>query len=137
MRCALIKKSNTEKTHQIELMRSSFQQASRVLVWPGNAADNSDIAMDFISSSMSGSCLCKGRLDGHDEVCAALIMLASRPWWNLVWCLQEVALPQPEPLLMCGEKTLKFDVYIRFCEEECNFALERPDDPSPYGPYNL
>ena len=40
-------KNDNKKTHQIGLMRSIFQQASRVLVWLGPAADNSDIAMEF------------------------------------------------------------------------------------------
>lgn len=72
-------KHDNEKTHQVELMSSIFQHASQVLVWLGPTADNSNIAIDFISSNKerkSPHC----RLEMNDEESAALLKLASRPW---------------------------------------------------------
>ena len=37
---------------------------------------------------------------------------------------------------MCGERTLKWDDYIHFCKQEFDFAIERLNEPSPYGLYN-
>lgn len=72
-------KHDNEKTHQVELMSSIFQHASQVLVWLRPTADNSNIAIDFISSNKerkSPHC----RLEMNDEESAALLKLASRPW---------------------------------------------------------
>ncbi|KAI8623732.1 heterokaryon incompatibility protein-domain-containing protein [Xylariaceae sp. FL1651] len=46
---------NEEKSFQVQLMSSIYAAATTVIVWLGTSADDSDIAMDFLSGDISAS----------------------------------------------------------------------------------
>lgn len=73
---------NTEKEHQIQSMAKIYSQASRVVVWLGEAADNSDQAFQVLRSAArdSSAHLC----DKHGER-EAILKLFERPWFQRIW----------------------------------------------------
>jgi hypothetical protein len=40
-------------------------------------------------------------------------IIASQPWWRRVWVIQEATLPEPDPVMQCGQIKIK---YRRFLE---------------------
>ncbi|RMZ33817.1 hypothetical protein D0859_02068 [Hortaea werneckii] len=95
-----------EKSSQIPLMRLIFSRANSVKVWLGEAAANSDQAMDFIrtcATSDSFNKLIKDHSTPADW--AALSSLMRRPWFSRRWIIQEIALGK-SPELICGEKSV-------------------------------
>jgi hypothetical protein len=78
-----------EKEMQIPLMAEIYAKASQVIVWLGEARDNSDEALDMIriiaESSMS---LPKKRLPVH-----SLLLLLERPWFRRIWVSTEPMYP--------------------------------------------
>ncbi|KAJ4991667.1 het domain protein [Stagonosporopsis vannaccii] len=81
-----------EVARQILSMTKIYGQASRVLVWLGEATDDSSVAMEQI-------------LSGSSEHLIAVNRLLKRPWFRRIWVLQEVAAARHIRIL-CGEKEL-------------------------------
>lgn len=50
---------------------------------------------------------------------AALDRLVRRPWWSRVWVLQEVVVPESDPLLICGNRTALWSEFGRFISTHC------------------
>ncbi|KAF7862501.1 hypothetical protein EAF04_007374 [Stromatinia cepivora] len=86
-----------EKSQQIKLMAKIYGLADRVIVYLGEAADNSDQALksirvaedEFMSSMIS------------TENKKQILELLKRPWFQRIWVLQEVGLAR-HILIMCG-----------------------------------
>ncbi|KAI6868575.1 hypothetical protein KC338_g3903 [Hortaea werneckii] len=95
-----------EKSSQIPLMRLIFSRANSVKVWLGEAAANSDQAMDFIRTCATSDSFNK-LIKDHSRPAdwAALSSLMRRPWFSRRWIIQEIALGN-SPELMCGEKSV-------------------------------
>jgi hypothetical protein len=74
-------KNDEEKAQQIQLMAQIYSQASRVLVWLGEAADNSNQALEEI------------RVAGHKAIYSlnnktiqlAVLKLLERDWFQRIW----------------------------------------------------
>lgn len=97
-----------EKEHQIQSMAKIYGQANRVVVWLGEAADDSDLALEEIRvtrDKMSTNSLDSKRIQ------QAVLALLQRPWFRRIWILQEIAAAR-HVLIMCGSK--KIDGYV-FC----------------------
>lgn len=92
---------NDEKSREVQRMRHVYGEASGVVVWLGDAADNSDIAMDLATRQTLGNVLF-----GDDAQWSALGRLVCRPWWKRVWCLQELACSKEGPIVLCGNRTV-------------------------------
>ncbi|KAF2795658.1 HET-domain-containing protein, partial [Melanomma pulvis-pyrius CBS 109.77] len=91
-------KDEREKEIQILLMAKIYAQASRVIVWLGEAADGSDQVLQAIR--MAGGQELGNAL--NDEMTQqAVIALLQRPWFRRIWILQEVAAAR-HILIMCG-----------------------------------
>ncbi|KAF2491223.1 HET-domain-containing protein, partial [Lophium mytilinum] len=91
-----------EKEDQIQFMAEIFGQARQVVVWLGEAAEDSDLALEQIRSGDSldddG-----GSVDplNDDPMQQAILALLERPWFRRIWILQEVAAAR-HILVMCG-----------------------------------
>ncbi|KAH7082696.1 heterokaryon incompatibility protein-domain-containing protein [Paraphoma chrysanthemicola] len=112
-----------EKGHQIQSMAKIYGQANRVVVWLGEAADNSDLALEEIR--VAGYKKSTKSLDS-ERIQQAVLALLQRPWFRRIWILQEVAAAR-HILIMCGSK--KIDGYA-FClgvDSLKNFYDARPD----------
>jgi hypothetical protein len=85
---------NLEKVSQIQLMDKIYQQASRVLIYLGEAESGSNNVMDSLAQRHS---------DKYSTQRAVLDFFQRRPWFNRVWVLQEVAVADCA-LAICGSK---------------------------------
>ena len=99
-----------ERNHQISLMRSIYSNARRVISWLGEFDDESNIAMDYLSSN---AWVGSNRLDAPANVINALASLFSRPYWTRVWIIQEVAVAR-HILIVCGDRTLLWEMLQQF-----------------------
>jgi hypothetical protein len=109
----------TERNCQVALMRSIYEKAACVLMWLGEEADDSDLAMNLLSKF--GTIMTMSDNDGVEaeekagsqtlaDVCGdasfnqhwiALRRLFSRPYWSRVWIIQEVLLARLA-VMCCG-----------------------------------
>jgi Heterokaryon incompatibility protein (HET) len=109
-----------ERNWQVDLMTRIYREAAGMHVWLGEAADNSDMAMEI--AHQVGDTTPRGpgdrstvSLEVYPEVSStqreahwkALISLFERPWWERVWVRQEVALAK-EATVHCGSKACTF-----------------------------
>ncbi|KAH6622036.1 heterokaryon incompatibility protein-domain-containing protein [Boeremia exigua] len=85
-----------EVARQILSMTQIYSQASRVLVWLGEAADDTEDAFQEILGIR------------NDEYIGAVKRMVERPWFGRVWVLQEVAAAR-QIRVLCGEQ--EFDSY--------------------------
>ncbi|KAH8885731.1 hypothetical protein GQ53DRAFT_728714 [Thozetella sp. PMI_491] len=115
-------KDNTEKGHQVNSMAKIYTRANRVIVWLGEAADNSDQALEVIRAAAEEQRACPP-INKTDE--NAILALLSRPWFQRVWVLQEVAAAR-HILIKCGPAEL--DGYV-FCLglSSLNLSYESPN----------
>ncbi|KAJ6279101.1 hypothetical protein J3E71DRAFT_222032 [Bipolaris maydis] len=98
-------KDDREKEQQIQFMAKIYALASRVIVWLGEAAEDSDEALHWIR--VAGGIRSKIPLS-NETVQQAIVALLQRPWFRRVWVLQEVAAAR-HILIMCG--TTEIDGY--------------------------
>ncbi|KAJ1322909.1 HET domain-containing protein [Microdochium nivale] len=85
----------SEKARQVALMAQIYQQASKVLIFLGEADRNSDNAMDAIAER---------RMDTEAAIHS---FISQRTWFQRVWILQEVALAQ-HAVVVCGSKCISW-----------------------------
>ncbi|EAW13708.1 HET domain-containing protein [Aspergillus clavatus NRRL 1] len=97
-----------ERGSQVQLMARIYTKADRVVVWLGQAAEHSDVAMEAIRAAASRENVPKYDVplgEGIQEV-------LGRPWFRRIWVLQEVAAAR-QIRLHCGFAEL--DGYT-FCD---------------------
>ncbi|KAJ5210109.1 hypothetical protein N7491_009921 [Penicillium cf. griseofulvum] len=113
-----------EVSHEVSFMKDIYTRASRVFVWLGPAADNSDEVMDYI-----------GTLDGEPDLLEhkkwvyadtsswdwdacrpwqplpvssqSVDAFLCRSWFSRVWIQQEAAV-NPNTVVLCGQKEVKW-----------------------------
>jgi hypothetical protein len=71
-----------EKENQIQSMARIYNQAIRVVVWLGEAADNSSKAFQGMCCDMSKSSI---SVSDRDEFESAGLALLCRPWFQRIW----------------------------------------------------
>ncbi|KAH7310126.1 heterokaryon incompatibility protein-domain-containing protein [Rhexocercosporidium sp. MPI-PUGE-AT-0058] len=117
-----------EKACQIPLMTKIYQDAQRVLVWLGPAADGSAKLLDTLDSLTNPLRNAKGVIELSDKtfVSAGLPPLSatiwssaaeflSRPWFRRLWIIQEVVLAR-KVLFTCGDRCIGFETLHEFLE---------------------
>ncbi|RDW66848.1 hypothetical protein BP5796_09597 [Coleophoma crateriformis] len=85
-----------EKEQQIQSMPKIYGQADRVNVWLGEAADNSDQALEVIRAAGNGA-----TNSLSNEIQLAVLALLRRGWFRRIWILQEVAAARHVQII-CG-----------------------------------
>ncbi|PQE12255.1 hypothetical protein CJF31_00000437 [Rutstroemia sp. NJR-2017a BVV2] len=111
-----------EKSRQINLMTRIYGEADRVIVYLGEAADNSDQAIECIRSAADEEPVDLDRsIDEKDQ--EAVLELLNRPWFQCMWVVQEAALAR-RILMMCG--FAKINGYT-FCSGISNLQLSYKD----------
>ncbi|KAE8442962.1 hypothetical protein EG329_002500 [Mollisiaceae sp. DMI_Dod_QoI] len=121
-----------EKNHQVKLMKDIYIKAFAVIVWLGDAADDSDKAVDFISTSILWalgdeiawqewwSRHFEGDPPNHEGIGSempwkALLQLFFRDYWRRLWIIQELALNRNMSLFLCGQRQLSRNMILRMC----------------------
>ncbi len=111
--------NNEEKNVQVRLMREIYENAQAVLVWLGNAANHSDMAMDnalVLNEKLSAieRPIRFDHLISHDiydqghPVWSALGNLYCRNWFERLWVVQEAVLAR-ELVFLCGSKSIDWE----------------------------
>ncbi|PKK47765.1 hypothetical protein CI102_7553 [Trichoderma harzianum] len=96
-----------ERGEQIQYMAEIYSKANRVIVWLGEAADNSDQALKSIRMAADE----EHQSSRNDTDHQAVLAILERPWFRRIWVLQEVAAAQ-HIVMMCG--SIRIDGYA-FC----------------------
>ncbi|KAL8403138.1 hypothetical protein RB594_008411 [Gaeumannomyces avenae] len=90
--------NNDEKRQQVQSMAKIYANASRVIVWLGKAASDSDQAFEALRRAAGG----RRAPPAIDEPTQqAILTLLERPWFQRIWVLQEVAAAR-YVLIKCG-----------------------------------
>lgn len=139
-----------EKAIHVPRMNEVYENASRTLIWLGEAGDNSDLAMDSIEGLTQKLLTVKDpnssgilqRLASHDlpppgdAKWEAVKALQLRPWFFRLWTLQEIVLSK-EPLLLCGRKSISWNALSALYQaaSQANvstMAYAAADEETPY-----
>jgi hypothetical protein len=109
----------TEKSGQIQLMRTIYRQASWVIVWLGNAPDATE-AMRFISRLYAKM----HKYDLSNEELKSILAIGSQspgwpafchllglPYWTRVWIIQEVAVAS-NVYISYGGESMTWEFFI-------------------------
>ncbi len=92
-----------ERSSQVLLMQQIYKNATNVLIWLGDKADDSNMALDLIPrlSGTLGPELKSRSIKDFQAVKALL----SRPWFGRMWILQELGAAS-SATMMCGKKSI-------------------------------
>ncbi|KAF9701663.1 hypothetical protein EKO04_001001 [Ascochyta lentis] len=91
----------SEKNHQVGQMFRIYSQAWRVLIWLGEADEESDRAMSCVANRHYYS------LGLHQAS-----SIFTRPWWSRVWTLQEGFAAGPYSRVLCGNRTVGWEALL-------------------------
>ncbi|KAI4092272.1 MAG: hypothetical protein LQ348_004100 [Seirophora lacunosa] len=117
-----INQDNAEdKAVEVKRMNVIFANARSVLIWLGPAADDSDVAMEFLAGLNKILTLepKDPEIIQHirrttapimDSSWNAITKLYERRWFRRLWVIQEVALAR-HALVQCGKKILPWSVF--------------------------
>jgi hypothetical protein len=78
-------KNPEEKEQQIQIMAKIYSQANRVLVWLGEAADNSDQALEEIRAA-GGKAIISSN---NETIRSAVLALLQRNWFRRIWVREQ------------------------------------------------
>ncbi|MCJ1408010.1 hypothetical protein MMC19_002083 [Ptychographa xylographoides] len=139
-----------EKEIHVPGMGEVYENATRTLIWLGEADDHSDLAMDnmegltqkLFTVKNPSSLTVRQRLTNHglplpeDQKWKALKDLQLRPWVFRLWTLQEIVLSK-EAVLLCGRKSTPWTALLALHEAAMQAQLDtmikaEADPETPY-----
>ena len=91
-----------ERNHQVGLMSRIYACAERVAIYLGEAAHDSDMAVDFLIDNDTPAE--SASYPRTQELMYALNSFFRRSWFTRVWVIQEVLLSQ-DAIAYCGQKS--------------------------------
>lgn len=104
----------SEKNHQFTLVSKVYSQATKVIIYLGEPADNSDLAIEFITECDYPSSDTTSLSYPKSELLTdALYSFFRRPWFTRVWVILEAFLSNAA-LAYCGEKTIPWSAIENF-----------------------
>jgi hypothetical protein len=102
---------NAERSLQVPMMGDIYRSAQRVIIWLGEEAERSDLAMRFIQRITD---LHQFDLAIKDELCTwewyALSRLMNRSWFTRRWVVQELALAR-DAKVYCGADEVEWSSF--------------------------
>jgi hypothetical protein len=125
--------SDSEKASQIALMRTIYERARNVVIWLGNAEDDSDLAMDTLNAFYplwlrrtndyyayqpgtnhltrdSLELLLDSSNPASIAPWRAVDKLLRRPWWSRAWIVQEATANRELTRIVCGSRSIGLNV---------------------------
>lgn len=98
--------------------------------WLGSSMFGEDIPRDIFDTKAEDKTKMQQQVRDHfgtrtDAFLDKWCKLASRPWFGRVWVIQEVALPEEEPILIAGGCMLGFERFTRPCQVIMLMQLSR------------
>ncbi|KAL6243187.1 hypothetical protein RBB50_009738 [Rhinocladiella similis] len=113
-----INQSNpAEVNREIKRMRHIYEEAVAVVVWLGDEADGSGLALNFINavdekwktgSKMFNTWLRQELKTNGIEIWPALSKLMLREYWSRLWIIQELTIGGPTTVILCGKNATTF-----------------------------
>ncbi|KAM5344545.1 hypothetical protein ACJ41O_013080 [Fusarium nematophilum] len=113
-----------EKNHQVPLMDKIYSSAQDVIIWLGDATEDTEQVIKFINyiaenftagSESTGPSQVEEYLQNRvswDTLRVGLIALFQKRWFYRTWILQEAALPVREPKFLCGPDLLPWSSLV-------------------------
>jgi Heterokaryon incompatibility protein (HET) len=122
-------KSESERKHQVQIMKLIYENAKCAYSWLGHAHSDSDWLFDTLNDARLGAVawavspistlppqyVHRRRLafnrSGYilsKRLFTAIAALTTRPYWTRIWILQEVVL-SAEVIMICGTRQLNWD----------------------------
>jgi hypothetical protein len=137
-----------ERSQQVKRMADIYTLAHRVVVWLGEDADDSDLALcalqdlgtkvkvDWHRFKMSSAASTSSaghwadasqQLPYDEKVIKAIYHFFGRSWFRRLWIWQEIWLSSPKSVLLCGKHLILWEVFRNaiFCLFRKTFALDR------------
>ncbi|KAL8804025.1 MAG: hypothetical protein Q9182_002816 [Xanthomendoza sp. 2 TL-2023] len=120
-----------EKSLQIPLMRDIYQEAKQVTIWLGPASAVEEGALTIMPNLIKALERCAAEshvlwpsrpetfesaglpIPSH-PIWSALGSFMSRHWFRRLWTLQEAVLPETSSTILCGTKTITWDILESF-----------------------
>jgi hypothetical protein len=125
-----------ERGHQVNMMDKIYSGAENVIVWLGQAKDDSDFAMETFAEKEKLLQFIEKNIFQMSE-CQALIALSHRSYWSRVWVLQEIYLARAY-VVRCGCKSIsdtnlrdalaifsRYEGAYDYCKEICKSTLNQ------------
>ena len=128
-----------ERGGQVSIMSKIFRHATKVLVWLGEAADDSDLLFELMAQV-------EGRLDRLDSLItvwaqagidisrftkqklqSAFLAISRRPYWTRLWIIQDM-LSASSIDLLCGSKSLPWAFFSIALEAIGNIKVSSDSD---------
>jgi hypothetical protein len=100
----------SERGHQVHHMPRIYSTATQVLVYLGEAYDNSESVLDAIHKqqvNVSGL----DRMIEMPSILPGIRSLLSRGWFNRVWVLQEIGLAR-KAVVLCGSYRVHWESFV-------------------------
>lgn len=98
-------------------MDEIYTYASGVIIWLGDARDDSDYVMQTISHRNEQDYVKKRFLVG-------LVAILNREWFTRTWIVQEFVLNRTEPLLVCGlQEMVPWEAFLTAYETALPFGM--------------
>ncbi|KAI7497721.1 hypothetical protein KC367_g5675 [Hortaea werneckii] len=125
-----------ERNREVARMRDVYRASTNIVIWLGEASDESDLAFDFICGVAHAwgrglreaqAYLCDIIPRKGVELFRALTRLILRSYWGRTWIIQEVACGNADTLVLCGTKST---VWSDFLLTYSSFRPYRHTQPS-------
>ena len=97
-----------ERNGQVRMMGDIYSSAASVLLWIGEADNESNDAFDSMPFIAQVQLNEQVWVDTGDF----LANVDDRPWFNRVWTLQEMVLAKRDPIMVCGLKAVTWSVFM-------------------------
>jgi hypothetical protein len=112
-----------ERNHQVNMMRTIYSSADRVLVWLGAPEPDSDFVMDAINSTIQVPPSERLRLR------FALRSLCERPWFFRIWVVQELVVARADPVVVCGARQVQWSAFVTALKGMLTLLKSEVGDP--------
>ncbi|KAH8746056.1 heterokaryon incompatibility protein-domain-containing protein [Hyaloscypha sp. PMI_1271] len=122
----------SERNHQVQQMTYIYSEAEQIVVWLGEATEESDLAMDFMKqlqeniAKIQGDWRDSAQLWIHPQLGLGdtntlqnarlrkgMEFMLGRPWFRRIWILPEIANARVA-IILCGKKSISARIFAQF-----------------------
>jgi hypothetical protein len=116
-----------ERSEQVQLMRSIYGSASRVIVWLGEGNILTDLDIQLIRWNCETRNLTPEDAKKHRIALRHVHNVFDCPWWFRIWIIQEVAMAKQEPLVLLGRESVPWSYLNAFYLNLARVLMDFPD----------
>ncbi|KAI5927608.1 heterokaryon incompatibility protein-domain-containing protein [Camillea tinctor] len=115
--------NDDERGHQVSLMSRIYSRATRLLIYVGEAKDDSDWLLDTLPTLSPENQLPEtfNNEQRIERFWQSLGHFLERDYFHRIWVLQEIALSRHKKTLICGGKSLPWDTLVK-CSKSSNLS---------------